>query len=251
MNTCNFTIRDVELALTPSGNVVFLNETIIRIGDVQAGISKDIYLSIYVPSSSGNSASLSISATYINEESGMYETLKQVKSFLLRGLIEITLTDVAVIPERPSPGQPFSITLTVTNIGTSTAYALYALPVTEGLPVKTYGTKSVYIGNLEINTPVSFTITLILTEKAKVTLLKGISGSLRIPIMLIYMDNLRTLHNKTIIIPISISNQTVTTTPSSGSKGIIIEYQHLAIITAVIMIAAIIFTILIRRRVRK
>ena len=108
LKTFNYSIRSVELSLTSTGNIVLLNQTRIYVGGIEPNSEKDVVLSIYAPSMVSGSGAISITVSYIDEGSGNYESFKLTKSFLLRGLVEIELVDVSVIPEEPSPGQPFS-----------------------------------------------------------------------------------------------------------------------------------------------
>ncbi len=158
---------------------------------------------------------------------------------LLRGLIQISLTDMAVIPSNPRPGSAFSITLTVTNIGTSTAYAAYAIPAIQGLPIRVFGPRSVYIGNIEPNLPTTFTVNLQLENTTDKTL--------ELPIHLSYLDNLRTPYNLTLTVPIEAGSQPpIQVQPAQRGLGIL---EHpLLILGAAGAIAALIGALALRRR---
>ena len=244
LNKFNYSIRSVELSLASTGNIVLLNQTRIYVGDIEPNSEKDVVLSVYAPSTVSSSGAISITVSYIDERSGNYESFKLTKSFLLRGLVEIELVDVSVIPEEPSPGQPFSIALTITNIGTSTAYALYAIPLIKSLPLKIYGTKSTYVGNVEVNVPITFTITLMLSREVKEDI-----RSLEIPIILIYMDNLRTIHNVTLTVPVTIAHETLTTTHGmvSSAGSISVEIDLRLLLTIIAVFAMLVFIVLMRR----
>jgi len=134
--------------------------------------------------------------------------------------------------------------MTITNIGTSTAYALYAIPLIKGLPLKIYGTKSTYVGNVEVNVPITFTITLMLSREVKEDI-----RSLEIPIMLIYMDNLRTIHNVTLTVPVTIAHKPLTTTHGmvSSAGSICVEIGLRLLLTAIAVFAVLVFMVLMGR----
>jgi len=150
--------------------------------------------------------------TYFDEDSWLSQSETHQLTVLLRGLIEISLTDFAVIPSTPRSGSPFSITVTITNIGTSTAYAAYAVADLEGLPLSTFGPRSTYIGNIETNLPTTFTVNLLVGNTTET--------SMKLPVTLRYMDNLRSLDNVTFEIPIDVLGPSTSGSSSQGGPVI-------------------------------
>ena len=197
VNPSNHSVSEIKITLS-SGNILkIFGPTILYVENLGPKESKQLETEIYVPSTaSAPTASLVATITYFDEGSWQSESESYHLSLLLRGLIDMSLTDFAVIPSKPRSGSPFSITITVTNIGTSTAYAAYATPSLKDLPLKPFGPRSTYIGNIEVNLPTTFTINLQLesTSETRLTL----------PITLSYMDNLRTAHQVTFNIPITV-----------------------------------------------
>jgi len=245
MNTGSHNLSDIRLTLTPDNILKIFGPTILYIDRLASEENVRVETEVYVPATTAApTASLTLTVTYFDEDLWTSRSETYRLSILLRGFIVLSLTDVAVIPSTPSPGGPFSITITVTNIGTSTAYATYAMPVIEGLPLSTFGPKSVYIGNIEVNLPTTFTINLQLgntTEK-----------NITLPITLSYMDNLRTAHNVTFNIPIEIAPRTGIQQPVGPQRRVEIlglPIVRIVFISVLIIIAAVaLFIIVMRRR---
>jgi len=233
-NTGDYNLSEISITLTPDSILKIFGPTDLYIDKLSPKESKRIETEVYIPSTTVTpTCSLTVVATYVNEDFWSSESESHRFDILLRGLIEISLTDVAVIPSTPRSGSPFSITVTVTNIGTSTAYAAYAIPSLENLPLNPFGPKSTYIGNIEVNLPTTFTVNL--------QLLNTSETRLTLPVTLSYMDNLRSLHNVTFKIPINVaetsstSSQTQQRTYLPGG-GLIIGIVTVVVIAAVIIV---------------
>ena len=204
-NNGTHTLKGLSIDVEPSQVGVVLGTPRFFIDVLRGGEAKRLCLEVYVPANVGASTMrVTVSGSYLDEDLGATQSFTDRFSVLLRGHIELSLVDFAVIPEKPSPGQPFSITITVTNVGTSTAYAAYAVPKLEGLPLRVFGPRSTFIGNIEVNAPTTFTINLLLMNTSQRRLV--------LPVTVMYMDNLRTLHSKTFNIPIELAP------PSRGGK---------------------------------
>ena len=246
MNIGAHNLSDIRITLTPDNILKIFGPTKLYVDRLDPEENIRVETEVYVSATTAApTASLTLTVTYFDEDLWTSQSETYKMSVLLRGFIDISLTDVAVIPSKPTPGGPFSITITVTNIGTSTAYATYAMPVIEGLPLSTFGPKSVYIGNIEVNLPTTFTINLQLgnTTETKITL----------PVTLSYMDNLRAAHNVTFNIPIDIGPRTgIQQSSVRSQRGLeilglgmesILTIGILAIIAAVVL-----YIIVVRRR---
>jgi len=199
-----------------------------------------VSLEIYVPSNTlSPTASINLYATYFDEKVWLEQSESYALNFLLRGLIDISLTDQVVIPSEPRIGSPFSATITITNIGTSTAYAASASPELENLPIKTFGPKSVYIGDIKLNLPITFTINLQLENTTEHEII--------IPVTLTYMDNLRKTYETIFNIPVSISNETNASpgTPQDTPRP---PFRSALLIGGLVTISAVVIIVLWRRK---
>jgi len=105
------------------------------------------------------------------------------------------------------------------------------MPVLEGLPLKTFGPKSVYIGNIEANLLTTFTLNMRLENTT--------AKEITLPVVLSYMDNLRSLHNVTFSVPIEIGVPTGSL-PRPGQGGF--EILGIPLSTFVIVIAVVAVT---------
>jgi len=242
VNTGNYTLSDIELTLTPDISLKVFGSTTLYVETLNPKENKRFETEIYVPSATTvTAATLTATSKYVDSNLLITRSRSQQLSVLLRGLIEVSLTDLAVIPSAPVPGSPFSITLTVTNVGTTAAYAASAIPVSEGLPLRTFGPKSVYIGNIEANLPTTFTLNMRLENTT--------AKEITLPVVLSYMDNLRSLHNVTFSVPIEIGVPTGSL-PRPGQSGfeiLGIPLSTFVIVIAIVAVTAVAVKVLRRR----
>jgi hypothetical protein len=235
-NAGNHTLSNVELTLSPDNNLKILSDqTIFNYDSISLTGSIQVSLEIFVPSNTlSPTASINLHATYFDEAVWLEHSESYTLNFLLRGLIDISLTDQVVIPSAPRIGSPFSATITITNIGTSTAFAASASPEIENLPLKTFGPKSVYIGDIKLNLPTTFTINLQLENTTEHEII--------IPVTLSYMDNLRKTYETTFNIPVSISQETNESpgtpqnTPRPPFRGALLIVGLVAISSVIIIV---------------
>ena len=192
-------IEGIEVVIESSPPTKVFGSTRKYINRLDPGKEVEYSVRIYVPATlTAATTTLNAVLSYLDPELDSVKTDSFSLSVLLRGFIDLKMVDYAVVPKKPSPGQPFSVTVTLTNTGTSTAYAAYAFPITKKLPIDTFGPKSVYIGNIEVNIPTTFTLNLMLHNTT--------AASMEIPVMITYMDNLRSLHNVTYNLHVEISH---------------------------------------------
>lgn len=198
-NEGNHPLANLALTLSPDATVKILSDqTLFHYESLPPASSVSVTLEIYVPTATVvPTASLTLQVTYFDDAVWLERSERYTLNFLLRGLIDISLTDRVVIPAEPRVGNPFSATITVTNVGTSTAYAASAAPDLANLPLKTFGPASVYIGNIDLNLPTTFTINLLLDNTTATEIL--------LPVTLTYMDNLRQPYTIVFTIPVTIA----------------------------------------------
>jgi len=241
-NTGDHNLSEIRLVLSPDDILKIFGPTSLYVDRLKPGDHYRIETEMYVPSTGmTTTASLAATVTYLDDDLWMTQSESDLLTLLLRGLIEISVTDVAVIPSSPRPGGPFSVTITMTNVGTATAQAAYAVPNLENLPIKTFGPKSVYIGNIELNLPTTVTINLQLGNTTE--------SELTLPVTLGYMDNLRSLHNFTFSVPINVAPQTSPPPQPSGAGG----YLSLAnlVIGGIAIVAVVAATVIVVKRRRR
>ncbi|MEM2875705.1 MAG: carboxypeptidase regulatory-like domain-containing protein [Candidatus Bathyarchaeia archaeon] len=234
-------VRGLEVNLESSPPIKIFGSSRIYVDYMDSDDVGEDKVRAYVPATSTtDTATLTVLLSYLDPDVGSVTRDSFSFSILLRGFIELRLVDYAVVPKKPIPGQPFSITVTLTNTGTSAAYATYAFPVTRELPVETFGPKSVYIGNVEVNTPITFTLNLILQN----TTLSDLS----LPITITYMDNLRTLHDVTYDLHFEVAPKPTTQEVVGGSRFLDLGNILTFALSAAVLIAV---AVLLFRRLRK
>ena len=240
-NTGGHSLSEIEMSLSPEGALKIFGLTSFYIEKLPPGESRLIETEVYVPLVASQTASLKVAVTYLDDDLWISRSETHHLSVLLRGFIDISLTDTAVIPSAPTPGSPFSITITITNIGTSTAYAAYAIPDLRGLPLRSFGPRSVYVGNIETNLPTTITINLQLenTTQRRIVL----------PVIIRYLDNLRTPHNVTFNIPINVAPLIKSEIHASKPRktGMSIQDPLLLGIIAILIAAAVVIVIALKR----
>ncbi|MCJ7610033.1 hypothetical protein MUP00_10275, partial [Candidatus Bathyarchaeota archaeon] len=115
---------------------------------------------------------------------------------LSRGVVDLKLVDYSIIPETPYPGQIFSLTVTLTNMGTIPASAVTATPnLTSAFTI--FGARSVFVGDVLVDNPVTFTLSLQVSKETG-------AAPLEIVVELSYLDNLRSPLSVSEVIPVSV-----------------------------------------------
>jgi len=173
----------------------------------------EVNVPIYVTPATGQyTSSLTISLTYLDRSTGASRSEDKVVTLLLRGKVDLRVVDYTVMPSSVAPGQIFSVTLTLINVGTSPAYMTFIYPLTGNLPIRSATEeRAVYLSNIDVGASTAATITL--------QLLNTTQRSVRLPILITYLDNLRTPHNMTTEVLINVSPLGGVSTPRTGSVG--------------------------------
>jgi uncharacterized repeat protein (TIGR01451 family) len=123
------------------------------------------------------------------------EQISDSIAVLSSGIINLTASGVTISPTAPSAGGIFSISFVLTNLGTTSASAVTATELPPG-GMTAFGSNSVFIGSLAVNTQTPVTLTLSSSATAK--------GSYVVPIQVSYLNNLRQQVNTTIRVPVTI-----------------------------------------------
>ncbi|MCS7096983.1 MAG: hypothetical protein NZ926_00640 [Candidatus Methanomethylicia archaeon] len=239
-NTANSNLKNTKISVSTDVLLKIFGSTTIYVEEIESKQTIEFPMDIYVPQTTSATGTITISISYYDSEKQISRSETRQFTVLLRGLIEIVLTDVTVIPANPRPGSPFSITLTITNIGTSIAYATYAMPILEGLPIQPFGSRSVYVGNVDVNMPTTFTLNL--------QLLNTTLTQITLPVVLKYMDNLRNISNVTFSITINVARITATTIGEGRSITLITILNPIIIASTIIIISTVIFIFMRRKR---
>ncbi len=211
-NTGSQNIDNITISIGVAGQLLVIGTTAFKVKRLSIGEQIGIPAKIYVPATA-STAFLQVDLRYYIDGT-FYQEVKSI-GVISRGIIELRVTDYTVIPETPSPGQVFSITVTLTNQGTITASAVTATPLPPR-DFRIFGSRSVFIGDMQVNSPTTFTITLIAPNTTS-------PGRYEIPIQITYYDNLRTLNTVNISIPVILGAglRTTITPRNTGGSGLL------------------------------
>lgn len=176
-------IRKLSISFGFSGaQITWLRPDLAQTETLLSGQSITIQAKVYAPPTATTSVALQISLKYYDTNDILNQETRSI-GLLSQGTIDIELVDFSVIPEQPSIGQVFSITATLTNIGTIAASAVTVIPrPPAGFTI--FGSRSIFIGDMQLNAPTTFTLSLFATNTTK-------PGTYQVPVDLTYLDNLR------------------------------------------------------------
>jgi hypothetical protein len=191
VNNLTVTLRNVGLTRLetlsasfsfPGSAATLLEPDIYQTHAIAPGESVVVRVRAYVSSAATASVVLQVSLKYYDERQILTQETRSL-GLLSRGVIDLKLVDYSVIPDTPYPGQIFSITATLTNMGTITASAVTATPnLTSAFTI--FGATSVFVGDVLVDNPVTFTLSLQVSNET-------MPGPRDIVIELSFLDNLR------------------------------------------------------------
>ncbi|MBM5805431.1 MAG: hypothetical protein FJZ49_05140 [Candidatus Verstraetearchaeota archaeon] len=128
------------------------------LGSLAPGEERTIPLNIFAtPTASGSVMSLTVTASYTD----MNYKVKQQTNYLgviVRGNVDLIILGTSTYPPKITPGKAFSITVNFINLGTTTAQSVIITPNGTG-GVQPVSLDRVFLGDLPINVPSSFTLT--------------------------------------------------------------------------------------------
>jgi hypothetical protein len=233
-NNAPYDLKNLEVTVSSPQATLLGTDNLWSFEKLQSGKYIDIPLKLYPQSATVTSVQLALSTSYYDELNILNQEARTI-SLLARGLIDIKVTNIAVAPETVTPGYPFSVSVTITNIGTVTASGVSAT-IEQAPWFRIVGRQTVFIGDVQVNAPASFTMSFIalnITQPIAVSSIgitqrpitqrptnmtrpfnitrpsEGIQPTIRVALS--YMDNLRTRHTQTLEIPITYSTTTTQT----------------------------------------
>ncbi len=221
------TLKDVSatFAFTTS-QITWLTPDIFQAEKILPGENLVIRARAYNPPTAITSTILQVILKYYDESGTFYQESRNI-GILSQGIIELKIVDIATLPEQPVPGQIFSATITITNVGTIAASSVTVAPkLPEGF--RMFGSKSVFIGDMQVNTPATFTLSIQALNTTK-------PQTYQIPIIITYYDNLRNQHNMTLNLTINIQEKNITQTVTSKSSSTYLTYWTLPAILGVVL----------------
>jgi len=204
VNNLSVTLRNVGLTRLetvsasfsfPGSAATLLEPDIYQIPAIAPGKSVVAEVRAYVSSAAAASVVLQVSLKYYDERQVLTQETRSL-GLLSRGVVYLKLVDYSIIPETPYPGQIFSLTVTLTNMGTIPASAVTATPnLTSAFTI--FGARSVFVGDVLVDNPVTFTLSLQVSKETG-------AAPLEIVVELSYLDNLRSPLSVSEVIPVSV-----------------------------------------------
>ncbi len=174
------------------------------LGSLAPGEERIVPLRIFAaPSASGMSTSLSITASFTDNNSAKQQTRSM--GVLVKGSVDLVILDSTTYPQKVEPGGHFSMTVTMINLGTSTAQSVIVYPSGTG-DLQPSSSDKIFLGDLAVNVPSSFTINY---QPQNVS-----SGIYHIPVRYDYKDSLGQMNTATLDVPL----QLVVEAKSSGGS---------------------------------
>ncbi len=240
-NIGNATADSLRVSLTLPGSQGTTSQFILLgssgtwfINELDAGNESTIPLQVYIlPSAANTGATFTVTANYADPQS---RSNTQTGSFgvLTTGSVDIVILRVSTSPSAVSPGSPFSLTVTLLNIGSTTAQSVIFTPngtdqITPLSPAK------IFLGDLGTNTPSSLTLPF---TAGNIT-----AGNYTLSIAYGYRNSLGMNMQKTLIVPFelalaSTSSNSTSTEPRSFAFGLL---YLIPIVAAVAVIAYILY----------
>ena len=228
-NAANFTVKAVTLQLSMPGSQLSASSSSLSslssitgatssvplvlmdtdgswsLGDMGPGEERYVTVSILAtPRSAGSVTSITASASYTDN---FYNSKQESKSIglVLQGLVDIAVLQASTYPVNITDGKSFSLSVNIINLGTSNANGMIIIPISTS-HLAPRSNEKVFVGDVETNMPVSFTVSYLPT---------GISsGQYVIPLSFIYKDDLGQTLAGNIDVPVTI---TVSAGESNGS----------------------------------
>jgi uncharacterized repeat protein (TIGR01451 family) len=219
--------------------LTWLSPDLFQIASLAPGAQVEVQAQAYDPATSPAAVQLDVALKYTYQNT----TTQETRSFglLSRGVIDIEMTGVTVLPQVTSPGQVVSITLTITNVGVIEASGVTAQAQMPAA-LQPIGSASDFIGDMQVDSPYTFTLSAIVTNSTA-------AGTYVIPVTLSYLDNLRSHLSETLNVTMAVGAATSTGTTSSVARQS--GFALLFLLTYVVFAAAVVvFAVLYLRQRR-
>lgn len=236
-NTGNRTLNSVSLSISiPPQDAATLTHQPIQIGTMLPGATTQVIERAFVFRNASQSFPLNVSIQLYNGTSPVQ--ILDTFPLLSAGTINMSASSVTLSPTTPTAGSIFSVSLILTDIGTTGASAVTVTPLSPA-GIASYGSNSVFVGDMSVDTQVPVTMTFSSSTSLK-------SGVYTIPVRISYLNNLRNnvSSNVSVLVTLgsgSLSNFTrngtaVRFTRSGGSNPLVSVFAVLVV--AIVLVIA-------------
>lgn len=218
-NTGNTLLSAIALSMSlPAADAAVLTPQPIQLGSMEPGATRQINEKVFMFSTAAESFPLNVSIDMYNGTSPVQ--LLKTMPMLSTGIINITSSSMTLSPQSPTVGSIFSISMILTDTGTAGATAVTLTPLPpQG--ITSYGSGSVFVGDMSVDTQVPSTITMSSNVSMK-------AGSYTIPIRLSYLNSLRENLSEVINVPVTLGSSGLSANLiRSGAAGTYaVRYQN-------------------------
>ena len=231
-NTGNITLGAVSVQISlPPQDAAILTQQPTHVGTLTPGRSAQVTNRVFIYRNASQSFPLNVSVMLYNGTSPVQ--ILDTVPLLSVGIINITPSSITLSPQAPTVGGIFSVSLILTDIGTVGASAVSVTPLPpQGITA--YGSPSVFVGDLAVDTQVPVTLTLQSGGSLK-------AGAYTIPVRINYRNNLRENISTIINVPITLgygfSSNSTGARSGSGSVMVKTGSSLLTLLTIIIIVA--------------
>ena len=239
-NTGTISLNHISMrASLPTIDGTFLGIQPIQISTIAPKSSVNVVERVFVYSNATQSFPINLTISLYNGTS--IEQIADNPIVLSSGIINITPASITLSPTNPTSGSIFSISFVLTDIGTAKAAAVTAtlLPVSG---FAAYGSNSVFVGDMHVDTQTPVTLTLTSTSSLK-------SGNYTIPVRINYLNNLRQNLSTVIDVPVDISGSSTFNAIAAASK-FSKSKSSISIVTIILVALIIVLIVVIYSRER-
>lgn len=250
-NVADTALSDIALQMSiPSSDAAILTSQPVHVGTLLPGQSTTVNVRTFVFSDASQTFPLNVSVQLYNGTSPVQ--ILNTFPTLSTGTINLTASSVTFSPTNPIAGSIFSISMILTDTGTASASAVAVTPIPpRGISV--YGSNSVFVGDMSVDTQVPVTLTLVANASLK--------GTYEVPLVVSYINGIRQTINTTIEVPVTFSAALPANAFNTGSSGVYVTGNgstytlhrsgsgFVEIVAGIIIIVAVVVLYLKRKRV--
>jgi len=240
--TNNVWIGRVQVSLTVQQYLVIIGNSSWTINNVKPNDTISITAEIFAPETLiGQTMQVGLAIGYSDNYGNTY-TENYAIGFVIRGKIALRVYDIIVSPSIPKAGEKFSISGTILNVGNVKAMFTNISLIPNPILKLDYESSS-YIGDVDPNSPVPFTITAYIKPNTA-------NDTYTINLLIKFTDDLYNEHNITLNISIQVVNYQSNQgggNQSSGTSTFFTEGE-IALIGIVIAVVAVGSIMYFRRR---
>jgi len=188
-------LNALTVELLQSGTATWISDAVLSVESLQPNEERRFSVGLFVPSDAPTSLTLNVGVRYYGPDNVQKSEQRQL-GVLVKGIRKFEIVDYTVLPERPAPGQTFSVTFVLVNTGTARAIAT-SVSVDRGSEVRSFGQSRTFLGDVAVNTPTSVTFTFVAPNATR-------PGPVQIPLLVAYRDEMGEQHTERLSVTVPI-----------------------------------------------